>query len=345
MKRLVVCCDGTWNKPDQVCPTNVVRVKNALAAKDAEGHDQIAHYVKGVGTKPRERWIGGGLGVGLSSNVQDAYRFLVERYEPGDTLYFFGFSRGAFTARSTAGLVRNAGILRPEHSGRIEDAYELYRSDDEEDEPGGRNAVKFRADHSYPDARIHFIGVWDTVGALGMPVGPARPPFISRLWRFHDTTLSSWVDHAYHAVSIDERRRPFKPTLWVEKEDEAPPPEQTVEQVWFAGVHSDVGGGYPDPSLAELPLCWMVAKAEACGLAFQPGWTDRSQDPVVRMNDSLTLAYRLLIPYNRRLRAAKGVAVKPYVSSSASTRYEQDSKYRPKGLREWLDAARDVMRL
>ena len=123
--------------------------------------------------------------------------------------------------------------------------------------------------------QIQFVGVWDTVGALGIPIDGFRPPLLSRLWTFHDATLSSAVRNAFHAVSIDERRGPFKPTLWVEDEREGgglakSTPDQTVEQVWFAGVHSDVGGGYPDPSLSEIPLRWMAAKAEACGLAFKP---------------------------------------------------------------------------
>ena len=120
MKRLIVCCDGTWNRADQVVdgvpsPTNVWKLQSALADKDAEGNPQVVCYLEGVGTRRWERIRGGGFGVGLSRNVQQAYRFLFENYEPGDELYFFGFSRGAFTARSTAGLVRNSGILRPEH--------------------------------------------------------------------------------------------------------------------------------------------------------------------------------------------------------------------------------------
>ena len=120
MKRLVVCCDGTWNRPDQTkqgvaAPTNVAKISLALADEDDAGNPQVLHYEAGVGTRRGERFLGGGFGVGLSRNVQDCYRFLVDYYEPGDKLYFFGFSRGAYTARSTVGLVRNAGILRPEH--------------------------------------------------------------------------------------------------------------------------------------------------------------------------------------------------------------------------------------
>ena len=238
MKRLVVCCDGTWNRPDQVnrgvaAPTNVAKFALALAERDADRHEQRLHYEAGVGTRRHERLLGGAFGVGLSRNVRECYRFLVDNYEPGDVLYFVGFSRGAFTARSVAGLVRNCGILRREHAHRIDDAYVLYRSPRRDTEPGGLGATLFRRTYSHPDSAIEFVGVWDTVGALGIPVDGFHPPVLSRLWAFHDTRLSRAVRHAYHAVSIDERRAPFKPTLWVKQGDAA---DQVLEQVWFAGV-------------------------------------------------------------------------------------------------------------
>jgi uncharacterized protein (DUF2235 family) len=362
VKRLIVCCDGTWNSADQECPTNVEKLRRALAPEDHDGNPQIACYVEGVGTKRRERLIGGGLGVGLSRNVQLAYRFLVENYEPHDELYFFGFSRGAFTARSTVGVVRNSGILRPDCRDQVEAAYELYRSRKPDDEPNGKAAKEFRQRYSHPDPEIQFVGVWDTVGALGIPIDGFRPPLISRMWRFHDTTLSSAVRHAYHAVSIDERRRPFKPTLWVEKETGAvatTTKDQTVEQVWFAGVHSDVGGGYPDPSLAEIPLRWMVERATACGLAFDPerlvlnreridalrrnAGFDVAPDHRGLLHDSLSLMYRLLIPYDRRLNPSRGVAVNPALAGSAEARYDEDTAYRPRGFDAWRAAGRPTM--
>jgi len=270
MKRLVVCCDGTWNRPDQVnrgvaAPTNVAKFALALADCDADGQTQCLHYEAGVGTRRRERLLGGAFGVGLSRNVRECYRFLVDNYEPGDLLYFLGFSRGAFTARSVAGLVRNCGILRRDHAHRIDNAYALYRSPRRDTEPGGLGATLFRRTYSHPDAPIEFVGVWDTVGALGIPVDVFTPPLLTRLWTFHDTRLSRVVRHAYHAVSIDERRAPFKPTLWV-KQDDAP--DQVLEQVWFAGVHCDVGGGYPESEsgLSKLALEWMLDEAGPKGL-------------------------------------------------------------------------------
>ena len=149
MKRLIVCCDGTWNRPDQIAqgvaaPTNVAKIALALADADDEGNTQCVHYQAGIGTRRGERLLGGGLGVGLSRNVQECYGFLVDNYEPGDQLYFFGFSRGAFTARSTVGFVRNSGILRRAHRHRIKDAYRLYRNPRRDTEPSGIAAELFR---------------------------------------------------------------------------------------------------------------------------------------------------------------------------------------------------------
>ena len=360
MKRLIVCCDGTWNRADQVqdgvaTPTNVVKVHKALADRDHEGNPQVSCYLEGVGTKRSERLIGGGLGVGLSRNVQRAYTFIVNHYEPGDKLYFFGFSRGAFTARSAVGLVRNAGILRREHADRVKEAYKLYRSRKPDKAPKGDAAQQFRDRYSHPSCEIEFVGVWDTVGALGIPIDGFRPPLLSKLWTFHDTTLSSAVLHAYHAVAIDERRGPFKPTLWVKKKDGSGAAEnQTVEQVWFAGVHSDVGGGYPDPSLSEIPLRWMVQKATDCGLAFRTDCLilmlegfDRERrshgielapNPSGPIHDSLSPFYRLKLfggPYDRRLKAFDGDAIGPWLASSARVRYDGDTTYRPIGWDDW----------
>jgi uncharacterized protein (DUF2235 family) len=362
MKRLIVCCDGTWNRPDEVsdglaAPTNVAKIALGLADGDDDGHEQLLHYETGVGTRRGERFTGGAFGVGLSRNVLDGYRFLVDNYEPGDTLYFFGFSRGAYTARSLAGLVRNSGILRPEERDRIDDAYVLYRRPDKDSVPSGIAAELFRRSHSYGETYIDFVGVWDTVGALGIPIDGLRLPLLSRLWTFHDTTLSRYVLNAFHALAIDERRRPFRPTLWEQKPDAE---GQTLEQVWFAGVHSDVGGGYSDTGLSEIPLLWMAAKARSCGLAFKPdhlvvttGKVDDdarrsgvqvAPDHAASLHRSRKGIYLLQPAYDRRLAGDKGAPVDGgALASSAKERYEQHvENYDPPGLREWLDAGKAI---
>ena len=199
-KRLIACCDGTWNTADQAksghpSPTNVTKLALSIAPEDAVGARQCVYYHSGVGTSRWERLSGGAFGVGLSRNVFDAYHFLIDNYESDDLLYLLGFSRGAFTARSLAGLIRNCGILRRENADRIDEAWALYRSS--ADTPSGVASTLFRRAYSY-EPRIHFIGVWDTVGALGIPVlGPRwLKPIVTRLnhrWEFHDTKLSTRV--------------------------------------------------------------------------------------------------------------------------------------------------------
>lgn len=356
-KRLVVCCDGTWNRPDQIsdgvaAPTNVLKVALAVARRAEDGVVQELHYQPGVGTRRLERIRGGAFGLGLSRNVRDCYRFLVEHYEPGDELYFFGFSRGAFTARSLAGLVRNAGILERRHADRIEDAYRLYRRKDKDSEPAGMASAIFRRMYSHPEADIHFVGVWDTVGSLGIPIDGVRLPFVTRLWSFHDTRLSSRIRNAFHALAIDERRGPFAPTLW--RRQPHAPPEQRLEQIWFSGVHCDVGGGYADPALSEIALLWMVDRARECGLGFEPdrfrraaGGADSAErhsgaevapDALGKIHESRKGFYRLLPEHRRRL-AVDGAAA----ASSAVRRRRELAGYDPENLDAFLaEGGREV---
>jgi uncharacterized protein (DUF2235 family) len=352
-KRLVVFCDGTWNSADKPAVTNVCKLKDAVV----ESADQLVKYERGVGTKFGERIRGGAFGYGLSRNVRDCYAWLVENYAPDDELWFFGFSRGAFTARSLAGLVRNSGILLPEHRDMVKAAYKLYRSRKPGDAPWEDAATAWRARYSHPLPRIKFIGVWDTVGALGIPTLRFRLPGISKRWTFHDTTLSSYVDNAYHAVSIDERRKAFVPTLWVKDVKDGkvvePPAGQTVAQVWFAGVHSDVGGGYPDPELSEIPLLWMAERARECGLVLKPGHLTHAGDPVDVaqrregivlapspdgfLHDSLSLFYRVMGPLDRRFTAVDGEPINSTVASSVAAR-RTDPAYDPPGFAAWRES-------
>jgi uncharacterized protein (DUF2235 family) len=235
MKRLAVCCEGTWNRPGQIdrgvaAPTNVAKIALALADEDDGGNRQLLHYQAGVGTRRGERVIGGWFGIGLSRNVQECYRFLVDNYAPGDELYFFGFSRGAFTARSLVGLVRNSGILRREHRHRIRQAYALYRDPRRDSEPSAIAAELFRRSYSHSEVYIEFVGVWDTVGALGIPIDGFRPPLLSRLWTFHDTRLSRYVRWRLpragalgDPASVDGREGP---RLWARVQAGLPAPER-----------------------------------------------------------------------------------------------------------------------
>ena len=366
-KRLIVCCDGTWNTADQAksghpSPTNVTKLALSIAPEDAAGARQCVYYHSGVGTSRWERLSGGAFGVGLSRNVFDAYHFLIDNYESDDLLYLLGFSRGAFTARSLAGLIRNCGILRRENADRIDEAWALYRSS--ADTPSGVASTLFRRAYSY-EPRIHFIGVWDTVGALGIPVlGPRwLKPIVTRLnhrWEFHDTKLSTRVKGAFHALAIDERRAVFAPTLWHQQPGAD---GQELKQVWFTGVHCDIGGGYPDASLSDIALLWMADRAREYGLEFQPGALsadgpaqmipgesiDFKVDPrpMTSPHSSWTKFYRLVKPLNRPIGTAEDERDHhldgcEYLATSSKEHYDGDPDYRPSELVTYLSNSANV---
>ena len=168
MKRIVVCSDGTWSVPDKERPTNVTRMARAVAPTAPDGRVQVVFYDAGVGTEGLwSRFAGGVSGKGIEKNIRDCYRFLMHNYEEGDEIYLFGYSRGAYTVRSLAGMVRNVGLLWKSEAGELGRAYQLYRRRDAG--PSSEEARAFRAAHSQ-EAAITFIGVWDTVGALGIPL-------------------------------------------------------------------------------------------------------------------------------------------------------------------------------
>ncbi|HMI92862.1 MAG TPA: DUF2235 domain-containing protein [Polyangiales bacterium] len=353
MRRLIVCCDGTWNKADQVhngspCPTNVVRLAYSTAKSDG-ATPQIIYYDQGVGTgNAIDRISGGAFGEGLEDNVHDAYRFLLANYELGDEIFLFGFSRGAFTARSIGGMVRKCGIIKRASVATYHKAVQLYRSNARPDDEG---PAQFRAEHSLAGAEpiaIKFIGVWDTVGSLGIPMRGLRSLTRQR-YQFHDTELSGSVQNAYHALAIDERRAPFVPTLWLDR----PKPGQTVEQVWFCGAHSDVGGGYPEDGLSDIALEWMLAKAQANGLLLDP--TSRpvhtlDPKPTAMLHDSKTGLYSFTFGVDRPIgleaKKASDAADSPIDSTqsvhpSVLVRWDADPSYRPRNLRDYFNRVGD----
>jgi uncharacterized protein (DUF2235 family) len=278
-KRIVICCDGTWNTPEDPTPTNVVLAARSVlpAGKDLDTGEtipQIVFYDWGVGTgNLGERLAGGALGKGLNKNIQDAYRFIVHNYEKDDDLFVFGFSRGAYTARSLGGMIRNCGILKRVNAGKIPRAFRMYKSNAG---PDCNTAVRFRnenahhRDSSNERVSITFMGVWDTVGALGIPL-KIFEELKERKYRFHDEELSSITKNAYHALAIDEKRRDFEPVLW----SNLPKEGQKVGQIWFPGVHTDVGGGYEERGLGNGSLQWMMRKARTAGLNCSAAYLNR----------------------------------------------------------------------
>ena len=254
-KNIIVCCDGTGNEYGKE-NTNVVKLYEAIVRDE----QQIAFYDPGVGTFSilgRELGrrvgivLGKAFGAGLQQNIEDAYRYLMNRYEPGDKLFLFGFSRGAFTVRALAGMLNRCGLLEKGSINLVPYASRTYN-----DAKRHSIAPGFKDTYCH-ECHPHFIGVWDTVGSMGW--------FWGR--KFFDATLHEDVGHAYQAVSIDEQRRKFPPSLWRE-----PAGQDRITQVWFAGVHSDVGGSYAEAGLSDIALEWMLENARAKGLRLKPGW-------------------------------------------------------------------------
>jgi hypothetical protein len=271
-KKIVVFSDGTGNSAARLQKSNVWRMYQALKRTQ----NQIAYYDDGVGTsawKPLAL-IGGAVGFGLARNVQDIYTFLCRNYEPGDEIFTFGFSRGAFTIRILGGLIAARGIAPrgPDLENRVKQEWKAYRK------KYGRFGLTKSAETVRHDVKIRFMGLWDTVDAYGFPLEEMRIAwdYLILPLSMRDRELSSKVLDAYHALSIDDERQTFHPVLWTE---EGQAQVDTIEreritQVWFAGVHSNLGGGYPDDSLSYVSLKWMLDQAERRGLVFDDDYKD-----------------------------------------------------------------------
>ncbi|MEX0286811.1 MAG: DUF2235 domain-containing protein [Paracoccaceae bacterium] len=315
MVNLIVCCDGTWNTRSQKdgsrpSPTNVVKLHAILAEKDQRGDVQKSYYREGVGTSGGaiKRALGGAIGLDLENDIESAYKWLAETYTAGDNIFLFGFSRGAYTVRSLAGLMASQGLLdfsEPTLTERdkwaeVKKALRRYQTGKRQVSANGLASQEvpefvlrrwFSPDktpsvgtrHGVP---IHFLGVWDTVGALGIPddLGLTKLVLGNLLGhKFHDTALGPSVRTACHAVAIDEMRLDFTPTLWTKSA-----PSTTLKQVWFTGVHGDVGGSYGDDGLGDITLRWMLDEANAKGMAIRPGAVNQlSEDHRSILHDSV----------------------------------------------------------
>jgi len=292
MKRIVVLIDGTWNEEGKGNDTNIAKLDpNYIAAGAplikplaADGKAQMAFYHRGVGNDPDflKRLLGGAIGLGLKQIVQDAYQTVVANYVPGDELYILGFSRGAYAARALAGLIGASGIQRTPDARGFETVWNHYRVDPKvrkgarQASSGDRQTIESynrmaAQDAIHPDRTVKCVSVFDTVGSYGVPAGIGLAAlgryFTLATLGFHDTSFGSHIDVGLHAVAVDERRRPFVPTFWTAQKGQ--PPRGHVEQTWFAGVHCNVGGGYPDAGLSDEALIWMIARIEALtGLEF-----------------------------------------------------------------------------
>lgn len=351
MKRLAIFLDGTWNTLNN--NTNVWRLKSLCA----ETNEQRVYYSQGVGTRRGESVRGGITGYGIDTEIIDAYTWLIENFDDGDEIFIFGFSRGAYTARSLSGLICKCGVLKlgaPLSIEQLYDRYQLY------------NATTIRAllaqlpkDASLEDqwivkysraTKITFIGVWDTVGSLGLPVGSVKAKV--HRFRFLDTHLRLDNVNAFHALALDEHRKNFEPTFWTKtvkrgEQGAADRPIDKVEQRWFVGAHANVGGGYPSDPLAQLPLKWLMEKAAATGLVF----TDQVVMDTAQTLPPIRNSYRefadgffhfLSRPFYRPVGSPPEIGtdattsrINETIDGSVFERWRSDNTYRPPNIVEW----------
>jgi len=309
MKRIVICADGTWNERDQLDkesgkrrPTNVTKTARAILPRAGDGTDQVVFYHDGLGTRgPMDKVTGGAFGAGIEDNVRNLYRSIVYNYEPGDELYFFGFSRGAFTVRTLAGFMNLVGLVEKDDDYYVPEIYRCY-----EENKGSGTKEWQDAFHNVRGTRpcpsIKFIGVWDTVGALGAPgvIGKVASVFNGNKYAYHDVSLNDHIVNAYHALAIDERRKPFAPTLWSRPDGWS----GVLEQAWFPGVHSNIGGGYKPDGLANEALHWMISKAKSVGLDVDWSYLEHFEPHCdSKLHDSMSMKYRLMGPGTRTVGA------------------------------------------
>lgn len=266
MKRLIICCDGTWQDLSTSYPTNVVKIAQIIQSIASDGTPQVVYYQSGLGTERGKEGniVGGVFGWGIDTNIQDAYRFLCLNYQPGDEVYLFGFSRGAYTVRSLAGLIYCSGLLQRAHIREVPQAYRLYR--DRTIAPSHPDAISFR--HQYGETiPIKLLGCWDTVGELGVPnLIPFVSNWLNAKYQFYDTQLNRQIEFALHAVAIDEQRKVFNVTPMTLSKDA----NTSLTQVWFPGTHTCIGGGQQEVSgLSDAALEWMLEAINKLGLKLE----------------------------------------------------------------------------
>ena len=364
-KRLAVFLDGTWNVVGD--DTNVWRLRSLCAPASVDGTPQLAYYEKGV-----SGLFGGLFGDGVDTIITDAYQWLVDTYDPGDEIFIFGFSRGAYTARSLAGFIAKCGLLKAGGALGVKQLYNRYRRanartlwallDAQANGETGDFTIEEQWMLKYSMAiHIKLVGVWDTVGDLGVP-WLSFEGFRYSNYHFMATGLRRPIDNGFHALAVDEHRLAFSPTLWTVRHTdvpnpEAPPPRplSSVEQRWFVGAHANVGGGYQNDILPQVPLRWLMKKASLHGLAFRNDIDLDGNESMALVADSyadfMYGAYRLFSrPYYRPIGAPPSPAdggsdsnVNETIDASVFARWNSNPSYRPPNLAAW--AARYNMQI
>lgn len=327
-KNIVVFSDGTGQEGGEGNPTNVYQMFRMIENRTAH---QIAYYDAGVGTGWR-KFTGNVGGMGISRNIKQGYRFIFDHYEAGDQIYLFGFSRGAATVRSLSAFIHHFGILPKSRPELIDRAWKLYRRRGRDNFE--QKAEEFVGRHHTMWARVRVLGCYDTVAALGLPYRWASAlvdgiPLFRH--KFHNFTLSESVEHAAHAVAIDDERTTFHPVLWDAAIDES---YQSVRQVWFAGMHTDVGGGYPERGLSDIVLVWLTRHAVSHGLRIHPEHRVAiSEDDGGLMHDSrgrsVTKLYRKKARSWDATRPDRPIVHESVLQRAASQQLPVGERYRP----------------
>ncbi|ADV81173.1 DUF2235 domain-containing protein [Terriglobus saanensis] len=329
-KNIILCADGTWNTPHgptaTLADTNVRKLYMALV----NSASQLKYYDSGVGTDgtPLDHLTALTMGEGLFQKVQDCYSFLSDVYDPGDKIFLFGFSRGAFTARSVAGMIAGFGVPSVNLDNEtVKKIFAAYREPDADRKKTLKDGLI--STYGLKDVSIEMVGVWDTVGSLGIP-GIFFNMLNQKKYGFLDTSLHPSVEHGYHAVCIDERRAQFKPTLWTKPDGSALANNAQVEQVWFPGVHCDVGGSYPESQLSDITLSWMLQKAKKHGLILSR--EAEAQDLHPPATDVTGMAHEewKLVPWG--LPEHRDVPAVAAMSNTVQERLHQDSDYKPSNI-------------
>jgi uncharacterized protein (DUF2235 family) len=329
-KKIILCADGTWNTPHgpaaQPNDTNVRKLYELVL----DDPSQLKYYDSGVGTDgtPFEHFFGGSMGAGLFQKIQDGYEFLSYVWDPGDEIYLFGFSRGAYTARSLGGMIASFGVPNKNLDNQtVKSIFDAYRITDHTQRLAAKAILK--AMYGLEDVTIRMVGVWDTVGALGIP-GHLFDEFDQEKYGFLDTTLSPCIDRAFHAIAIDERRASFLPTLWSNPDGTPRANDDKVQQVWFPGVHSDVGGSYAESQLSNITLRWMIDNAKAQGLLFDDAAVDTCLSPKPFDPTGPTHDEWKIIPWG--VPKHRTVPASAVLSNTVKIRVNSDPAYRPENL-------------
>ncbi len=333
-KRIVICADGTWNRPEKNLkedfPTNVLRMGRAIKPVGDDNVSQQVFYDWGVGSY-YDPVVGGATGKGVHKNIMDDYRYIVQNYSPGDELYLFGFSRGAYTIRCLCGLINNCGIIKRPDAPLIQKAFKHYKQNGAAHKPEGEKSIEFRDQHSHPSREIKFVGVWDTVGAMGIPISFLG--LFNDKDEFYDTKLGSNIRIARHAMAIDEHREDFEPTVWQPRQN------MNIKQVWFTGAHADIGGSYKPADdgsvLSDNALGWMIKEAQDSDLTIEDHLTGNvNESPFAILHNSRRSLYRVKKKFFRPINHGHGSVL---IHKSVKLRWDQDPKYRPKNLEKYLD--------